>query len=197
MKPRHISTAAESASLMREPIPARRSRPSVRGSKGVKVERVVTINRPREELFAFWRNFENLPRIMENVESVKCLDERRSRWRMRWSENKVLEWESDVINEHPNELIAWRTLEGSDVRHAGTVRFSPAPDGGTEVKLAVEYEAAGGKFSNFVAKLFHRSPEQQIEEDLRRFKQVMEAGDVSTPEGQAAARERARHEKAR
>ena len=180
MKPRHSSTSQESAPPVREPIPARRSRPSVRSSKGVKIEQSITINRPPAELFTFWRNFENLPHIMENVESVECLDERRSRWRLRWPKDHLIEWEADVINEHPNELIAWRTLEGSDVRHAGTVRFSPAPDGGgTEVKLAVEYEV-GRRFSGLIAKLFRRSPEQQVTEDLRRFKQVMEEGAVPT-----------------
>lgn len=195
MKPRHTSTAEESAPLVREPIPARRSRPTVRSSKGVKMEKAVTINRTPEELFAFWRNFTNLPRVMEHVEWVDCHDEKRSRWRIRRPNGKFLEWEAEIINEHPNELIAWRTLEGSDVRHAGTIRFRPAPGArGTEVKLAVEYEVGGGKFTSAIAKLFRHSPEQQIREDLRHFKQIMEAGEVPTLEGQPAAREKARHD---
>jgi uncharacterized membrane protein len=193
MKPRHSSTAAESAPLVREPIPARRSRPSVRGSKGVKVETAVTINRPPEELFAFWRDFRNLPRVMEHIEWVDCHDERRSKWRVRRPGGKHLEWEAEIINEHPNELIAWRTLEGSDVRHAGSIRFTPAPGArGTEVKLAVEYE--GGKLANAVARLFHHSPEQEIREDLRHFKQIIEAGEIPTIEGQPGATDKARHD---
>lgn len=194
MKPRHRSTEA-SASLVREPIPARRSRPSVRSSRGVKVEKSVTVNRTPEELFSFWRNFRNLPRVMEHLEWVECYDERRSKWRVRRGENKFIEWEAEIINEHPNELIAWRTLEGSDVRHAGSVRFTPAPGArGTEVRLSVEYEVAGGKFTSALAKLFRRSPDQQIHEDLRHFKQIMEAGEVPTLEGQPGATDKARHD---
>jgi uncharacterized membrane protein len=174
MKPRH-STTAETNALVREPIPARRSKPSVRGNKGTRVEEVITINRTPEELFAFWRNFENLPRVMEHIDHVECIDQRRSHWRLRWPKEKVVEWDAEIINEHPNELIAWRTLEGSDVQHAGSIRFTPAPGArGTEVKLALEYQTS--KFASFIAKMFGRSPEQQIEEDLRHFKQLMEGG---------------------
>jgi len=179
MKPRHASTAVESAPLMRESIPARRSRPSVRSGQGCKVETSVTIQRRPEELFSFWRDFRNLPRVMEHVERVDVIDDRRSKWHVRRPDGKkLLEWEAEIINEHPNELIAWRTLEGSDVRHAGTIRFAPAPGArGTEVKLAVEYEIAGGAFTRSIAKLFRRAPDQQIREDLRHFKQIMESGE--------------------
>jgi uncharacterized membrane protein len=184
MKPRHAASSAEITSFDDESIPARRSAVSVPDNKGVKVEEVITINRTPAELFAFWRNFENLPRIMEHLESVECIDQRRSRWRARGPGNKVVEWESDVINEHPNELIAWRTLPGSDVQHAGSIRFAPAPGGrGTEVKVSMEYETS--KFAHFVAKLFGRSPDQQIAEDLRRFKELMETGEI-TARGQSA-----------
>ncbi len=194
MQARFTSPDQTSAPLIRETIPARRSRPSVRGNKGIKVEKSVTINRSPDELFAFWRNFENLPRVMEHVESVQCLDARRSRWRVRGPNDKRLEWEAEIINEHPNELIAWRSLEGSDVRHAGTIRFQPAPGArGTEVKLAIEYEA--GRITNAIAKLFRHSPEQQIREDLRHFKQLMEAGEIPTTVGQAAGRAENKAEK--
>jgi len=154
----------------------------------------MTIQRPREELFAFWRNFENLPRVMEHVETVENIDQTRSRWRVRTGKDKVIEWEAEVINEHPNEMIAWRTLEGSEVRHAGSIWFTPAPGGmGTEVKLAVEYE--GGAFADAMAKLFRRSPEQQMREDLRRFKQWIEAGEMATARGQPAGRRDSKSEK--
>lgn len=193
MKPRHNSSTE---TLIRDPIPARRSKPSVRGNKGTRVEKVITINRTPEELFTFWRNFENLPQVMDHIEYVECLDQRKSHWRLRWPKDKIVEWDAEIINEHPNELIAWRTLEGSDVHHAGSIRFAPAPGArGTEVKLAMEYETS--KFSNFIAKLFGRSPEQQIEEDLRRFKQLMEVGEVATIEGQTAGEEKARHDSKR
>ena len=185
MKPR--STAIPTSGSRRKTIPSRRSAVSVPDGKGVKTEIIMTINRPAAELFAFWRNFENLPHVMENVESVQCLDAKRSRWRARRSEDRQIEWEAEVINEHPNELIAWRTLEGSDVQHAGSIRFTPAPGGlGTEVKLAVEYETSD--FADMLAKLARKSPAQQMREDLRHFKQLMEAGEIPTTAGQPASR---------
>jgi uncharacterized membrane protein len=168
----------------------------VRSGKGVKVEKTVTINRPPEELFAFWRNFENLARVMEHIESVQCLDDKRSHWKARRSDDNFVEWEAQVINERENELIAWESLEGSDVRQAGTVRFTPAPGGlGTEVKLAIEYEVPGGFFTSALAKLSKRSPEQQIQEDLRHFKQLMETGEIPTTAGQPAGRDEDKTEK--
>ena len=196
MRPRHTSPTETSAPLVRETVPARRSRPSVRSKKGTKVETAITINRTPDELFAFWRNFENLPHVMENVESVQCLEGGRSRWRVHRPNDKHLEWEAEIINEHPNELIAWRSLEGSDVRHAGTIRFSPvAGSRGTEVKLAIEFEAPGGSVGNALAKVLRYSPEQQVREDLRHFKQLMEAGEIPTTAGQSAGRDEDKAEK--
>jgi uncharacterized membrane protein len=170
MKPRHSTPTTTRGGR----AAARRSRVSVPDNKGIKAEICMTIHRSPDDLFAFWRNFENLPRVMEHVESVRCLDERRSHWRVRHSKDRYIEWDADVINEHPNEMIAWRTLEGSDVNHAGSIWFEPSPDGlGTEVKLAMEYES--GVFAEALAKLFGRSPQQQIRKDLRRFKELMEA----------------------
>jgi len=178
MKPRHISNEDITAPLMQQPISGRGSQASVRSSQGVKVEESVVITRPPAELFAFWRNFENLPRVLQHVESVKIIDGGRSHWRAHRPNGGEVEWDAEIINEHPNELIAWRTLEGSDVHHAGTIRFAPQPDGrGTQVKLAMEYEAPGSKFIQALAKLFGRSVEQQVREDLRRFKQLMETGE--------------------
>ena len=200
MKPRNTTDAdtilSDSPPLARATRPASQSEASVRSSKGVKVERTLTINREPKELFAFWRNFENLPSVMKHIESVQRLDGKRSHWRARRSEDKFIEWDAEVFNEHPNELIAWRSLEGSDVRQAGTVRFTPAPGGqGTEVKLTIEYEVAGGFFTNALAKMLRRSPEQQIHEDLRHFKQLMETGEIPTTAGQPAGRSEDKTEK--
>lgn len=151
--------------------------PSVPGNDGIKIEISTTIKRTPEELFRFWRNFENLPLVMKQVETVERLDSKRSHWTVRASEYKSVEWDAEIINARPNEMLAWRTLEGSDVHHAGSIWFKPLPSGlGTEVKFVVEYTA--GKFADFVAKIFHRSPYQQMREDLRRFKQVMETGEL-------------------
>ena len=150
------------------------------------MEICTTINRSPQELFAFWRNFENLPRIMSHVESVECTDNTHSHWRIR-SKDKVIQWDAVVINERRDEMIAWRTTEGADVEHAGSVWFVPGPGGlGTEVKLAVEYNLSG--FADLTAKLFRRSPEQQMREDLRHFKQWMEAGEIPTTFGQSDGR---------
>jgi len=184
MKLRH---STESRGVRPVRATKRRYQPAVPGNEGTKIEITTTINRTPEELFAFWRNFENLPLIMPHLESVTCEDNTRSHWRVRRSEDKVAEWDAIVINERPNEMIAWRTIEGSDVEHAGSIWFKPGLDGlGTEVKLAVEYQVSG--FADLIAKFLRRSPEQQMREDLRHFKQWMEAGEIPTTLGQPAGR---------
>lgn len=167
--------------------PAQPNAPGVQNGKGIKVTISTTINALAEELFGFWRNFENLPRVMHHVESVQVISSTHSKWRVRYSDDKHIEWEAEIINEHPNEMIAWRSVEGSEVRHAGTVWFTPAPGGlGTEVKFAVEYEA--GKLADGLAKLLRFSPEQQMREDLRHFKQWIEAREIPTTAGQPSGR---------
>ncbi len=169
------------------------NRVSVPGNKGTKIELATTINRSPEELFAFWRNFENLPQVMDHLESVECMGENRSHWRAHSGE-KLIEWDAELINERRNEMIAWRSLEGSDVHHAGSIWFKPAPgDLGTEVKLSIEYSV--GSFTDMIAKLFRRSPEQQMREDLRHFKQMMEAGEIPTTAGQSAGRDKDKTDK--
>ena len=175
MKPRHVLSARNSAIRPSEIVPPSRSRASVHTNKGVKIEREIVIDRPAAELFAFWRQFDNLPRVMKHLESVECLDQIRSRWRMCQSGGSAMEWEAEIINEHPNELIAWRTLAGSDVQHAGTVRFTPTPDGqSTTVRLSLEYEVESGLLKRMMARIFRAWPEHEIEEDLVRFKELME-----------------------
>lgn len=161
--------------------------PSVSGNEGVRTEISTTINRSVDELYAFWRNFENLPLVMKHVDSVECLSPSLSHWRVRITEDTRVEWDAEIINEQPNEMIAWQTLEGSDVQHAGSIWFKPAPgEMGTEVKLAIKYSA--GKFADTIAKMLRRSPEQQMREDLRHFKQIMETGEVPTTLGQSSGR---------
>ncbi|HEX5580384.1 MAG TPA: SRPBCC family protein, partial [Gemmatimonadaceae bacterium] len=139
----------------------------------------VTILSPREEVYEFWRDFQNLPRFMRHLESVRVLDDRRSHWVARAPAGRTVEWEAEIVEDRPNELIAWRSVAGADVDNAGHVRFSDAPGGrGTEVTVALRYDPPAGKLGAAVAKLFHEEPGQQVEEDLRRFKQVMETGDI-------------------
>jgi uncharacterized membrane protein len=162
---------------------------SVPANRGIKVEKSVTINRSPAELYSFWRNFENLPRIMNHLESVKTTGEGRSHWVAKAPAGKTVEWDAEIYNEKENELIAWRSLEGADVDNAGSVRFETAPDGrGTVVKVTLKYDPPGGIIGAAVAKLFGEEPSQQIEEDLNRFKQAMEAGGSATTQGQSSGR---------
>jgi uncharacterized membrane protein len=155
-------------------------------ARGIHVESSRTIDRPAEELYRFWRNFENLPRFMENVESVEVTGDIRSHWKVKAPAGTTVEWDAVIINEEADRLIAWRSVEGADVDNAGSVRFLPAPGGrGTEVRVVIEYIPPAGRVGFAVAKLFRREPKQQIEADLRRFKQLIETGEVPTTEGQS------------
>jgi uncharacterized membrane protein len=162
---------------------------SVRGGHGVKVEKSLTINRQPEELFRFWRNFENLPRVMSHLQSVQVTGDNRSHWVAKGPAGTNVEWDAEVYNERENEFIAWRSLEGADVDNAGSVHFRPAPAGrGTDLRVVLKYDPPAGVIGAAIAKLFGEEPEQQIEEDLRRFKSMMETGEVPTTEGQPTGR---------
>lgn len=162
---------------------------SVPSGRGIKVEKSVTINKSPAELYRFWRNFENLPRFMDHLESVSVMDNNRSHWVAKAPAGTSVEWDAEVYNEKENELIAWRSLEGADVDSAGSVRFEPAPGGrGTIVRVVLKYDPPGGVVGAAVAKLFGEEPGQQIDDDLRRFKQLMEAGEVATTTGQPSGR---------
>jgi uncharacterized membrane protein len=160
---------------------------SVRHGRGNKFESSVTIQRPRAELYRFWRNFENLPRFMVHLDRVQVLDGRRSRWRVKGPANTYVEWEAELYNEREPELIAWRSLPNSDVRHAGTVQFREV-QGGTEVLVTVSYEPPAGKLGQAVARLFGEEPEQQIREDLDRLTRLLEGTDVPRDMGRDVAR---------
>jgi uncharacterized membrane protein len=162
-------------------------RASVKHGAGIKVEKRVTIDKPVEELFKFWSNFENLPRFLNHLESVRAISgqasqasqasqaRRLSHWVARLPAGMKVEWDAEIINEAPNELIAWRSLEGAPIPNAGSVRFERSPDGqGAEVKVAIEYAPPVGKIGSLIAKLFGEDPERRVAEDLRRFKQFME-----------------------
>jgi uncharacterized membrane protein len=150
---------------------------------GIHIEESFTVNKTPWELYQYWRNFENLPRIMSHLESVTVIDDKRSRWVAKApaiAGGKV-EWDAEIINDEPNALIAWRSLENADVDNAGSVRFVPAADaGGTEVKVVIDYIPPAGRVGKWVAKLFGEAPDQQIQDDLQKFKQVMENGPSAT-----------------
>lgn len=158
--------------------------------KGIKVEKSVTINKSPAELYRFWRNFENLPKIMSHLEAVRIDDSKVSHWVAKAPAGTTVEWDAEIINEIENELISWRSLEGMTVPNAGSVRFQAQPHNrGTVVKVTLSYDPPGGSLGAAIAKLFGEEPAQQIQEDLRRFKRTMEAGEVSTTEGQPSGRE--------
>lgn len=153
---------------------------SVKRGKGLKVEKSVTVNRPVQDVYRFWRNFENLPRFMDHLESVTVLDENRSHWVAKAPAGTKVEWDAIIHNEIENELIAWRSLPDADVNNAGSVHFTPVGNGNrTEVMVVLSYEPPAGKVGVAVAKLLGEEPSNQIEDDLRRFKQVVEVVEAS------------------
>ena len=159
-------------------------------AREVHIEKSVTVSSTPKELFRFWRNFENLPRFMEDLESVTKLDETRSHWVANGPGGKKVEWDAEIYNEKENELIAWRSLPGSDVTNAGSVHFEEAPGHGTYVKVVLNYNPPGGKAASLLAKLFGKEPGQLIEHNLRRFKQLVETCEIPTTEGQSSGRQK-------
>jgi uncharacterized membrane protein len=156
----------------------------------IRVEKTVTIsNKSPEELYQFWRNFENLPHFMKHLKYVNVINEKRSHWIATAPMGGSVEWDAEIINEQENRLIAWASVEGADVDNSGFVRFQPAVGNrGTEVKVVIEYNPPGGAVTATLAKLFGEEPKQQIGDDLRRFKMLMEAGEIATNEGQPSGR---------
>ena len=159
-------------------------------NESIRVEKSVTIsNKSPEELYRFWRNFENLPHFMKHLKHISVINDKRSHWIATAPMGGSVEWDAEIINEQENRLIAWASVEGADVDNSGFVRFQSAPDGrGTEVKVVIEYNPPGGAITANLAKLFGEEPKQQIGDDLRRFKMLMEAGEIATTEGQPSAR---------
>ena len=158
-------------------------------SGGVYIAKSVTINRPVEEVYRFWRDFENLPRFMRHLKSVEREGGGTWRWTAAAPAKREVQWTARLTEEEPNKHLAWESLEDSDVEHRGWVDFVPAPGNrGTEVHVRLEFEPPGGAVGRAFAMLFGEDPEQQIREDLRRFKALLEAGEIPTTEGQPHGR---------
>jgi uncharacterized membrane protein len=161
---------------------------AVGADQGVKIIRSVTVNRSAKELYAHWRDFHNLPRFMHHLVSVQS-EGKRSHWVANAPAGMTVEWDAEIVTDEPNRLIAWRSLSGSQIATAGSVHFTPLSfDRGTEVVVTLKYDPPGGKLGSWMAWAFGEEPGQQIREDLRRFKQWMEAGEFATTEGQPACR---------
>src|SRR5690606_38922101 len=162
-----------------------RRRVGVTQDRGVHAQRTITINRPIDEVYRFWRNFENLPRFMRHLESVTQADSRRSRWVAKGPMGLQVEWDAEIVEDRENELIRWASLEGSQVATSGGVEFRQGPVGrGTEVRVDLRYDPPAGMLGAAVAKVFGADPDQTMNEDLDKFKALMETGEVPTIEGQ-------------
>jgi uncharacterized membrane protein len=147
---------------------------------GIEATAVLTVNKSPEEVYWFWHEFENFPRFMTHLESVQVTGEGRSHWQAKGPAGKKIEWDAETTEERPDELISWRSLPGADVDNSGSVRFTPAPGGrGTEVRVEVRYAPPAGPVGAALAKLLGTEPKQQVRDDLKRFKAVIEAGEVA------------------
>jgi len=158
------------------------------GSRGIHVEESVTINRPIAEVFRFWRNFENLPQFMEHLDAVAVREEGISHWVAKAPAGMHVEWDARIINEVDNKLIGWQSLEGSSVATAGSVNFDET-EHGTRVRVHLQYDPPAGRLGALIAKLFGEEPNQTVREDLRRFKRLLETGEIPTTAGQPSGRQ--------
>ena len=167
-----------------EGIRLSRIRSQESGDGSIRVHKAVTVAKSAEEAYGFWRELEQLPRFMAHLESVQTLGDGRSRWRARGPAGRTVQWEAEVVEDRANEVIAWRSLPGADVENSGSVRFAPAPGGrGTEVVVELRYRPPAGGLGAAAAKLLGEDPPTQLSDDLRRFKQVLETGEVVRSDG--------------
>ena len=142
---------------------------------GVQIRQAITINRPVEDVYDYFRNFESLPTFMDHLQSVKVFDEKRSHWTAKGPLGSSIEWDAEIITDKPNRLISWRSVNTPDIETAGSVRFVSLPHGRTLLQVSMQYLPPGGVIATAAAKLFGEEPEKQIEGDLVRFKQLMES----------------------
>ena len=145
-----------------------------------RVEKSVTVKRPLAEIFEFWRNFENLPQVMSHLEAVKVIDEKRSHWTAKAPLGTSVEWDAEIVDEQKNHYIAWRSVAGADVDNNGSVRFDRAGGGVTKITVIIDFTPPAGAVGAAIASFFGENPEQQLEEDLQKFKETMEGGKPKT-----------------
>lgn len=158
-------------------------------ARDVHVETSIIIDKSPQELFSFWRDFKNLPLFMKHLESVTSMDDGRTHWVAKGSGEIKVEWDAEIYNEIENELIAWRSVDNADVVNAGSVRFQRAPQGrGTYVRVVLNYNPPAGTIGESLAELLGTEPGQLIKEELRRFKQLVETGEIATIAGQSSGR---------
>jgi uncharacterized membrane protein len=163
------------------------TRQQLGGRRGIHVESSVTINRPIAEVYRFWRNLDNLPTFMEHLEAVTVREQGISHWVAKGPAGATVEWDARIINEVENKVIGWQSLEGSTVSTAGSVNFDEDTHG-TRVTVRLQYNPPGGKVGAAVARMFGEEPNQTVREDLRRFKRLLETGEIATTKGQPSGR---------
>ncbi|MES9522748.1 SRPBCC family protein [Streptomyces capoamus] len=165
-----------------------------RRSTPMELTAATTVNRPPDEVYAFWKDLERLPDFMAHLEEVRVTGPRTSHWRAGAPFGKTVEWDAETTEEVAGRLIAWRSVDGADIDNSGEVRFEPAPGGrGTEIRVRLRYDLPGGALGQAAARYFGEEPHQQLDDDLRRFKQIAETGEVVRSEG-APGGKRARGE---
>jgi uncharacterized membrane protein len=152
------------------------TRDALGGPRGVLVHKTMTINRPVEDVYRFWRDLSNLPRCMQHLESVTPLGNGRSHWIAKGPAGMRVEWDAEIINEEENRVIGWRSLEHADVVSAGSVNFRECGEGATEIVVRLQYSPPAGRMGALIARLFGEEPSQQIQADLHRVKQCLETG---------------------
>ena len=152
----------------------------VTGNLGIKVAHSIAVNAPPERVYGAWRNFSNLPRFMSHVERIEQVGANRSRWTVRVPAGMNVTWDAEIINDVPNQLIAWRTVDTKLIAHAGSVQFERSPDGrGTTVRVSMQYDPPAGEVGHALAAALGQDPERQIAQDLQAFKRAMEAGELA------------------
>jgi len=152
---------------------------SVPSDEGIRVDKAITIERPRQEVYAFWRQLDNLPRFMRHVESVTVQDDLHSHWVVKTVGGKTMEWDAEIIEQRQDEMISWRSAPGADVDNAGSVWFTSVPGGqGTMLRVELKYVPPAGKAGAAIAKAFGRDADAEIEENLHRLKSLLETGQV-------------------
>ncbi len=141
------------------------------------MEKTITIARPVAEVYSFWSQLENLPRFMQHLEAVTAQDDLHSHWVMKMMGGKLLEWDAEIIERRENEMMSWRSIPGSDIESAGSVWFTSVPGGqGTLVRVLFKYSPPTGKAGHYIAKLFGRDAESELEDNLERLKELLETG---------------------
>jgi uncharacterized membrane protein len=181
------AVAVGAALLFRELSTRGDTRKRLSGARGINVEESVTINRPAAEVYRFWRNFENLPIFMRHLESVALREAGLSHWVAKGPAGTTVEWDARIINEVDGQLIAWQSVPPSTIATAGSVHFDETAHG-TRVRVRMQYSPPAGKLGAAIAYFFGEEPRLQIYEDLRRFKQLLETGEIATTDGQPSGR---------